>query len=473
MADRRPRPWSSLRVRITVISVVVIGIVLALVGFVTSRWVESTLVSTLDSELRDSAREIAALVEGSENGFGLGDDPRRRGRPDPAFEDLLAVGRTRSLQVIARDGHVIEASQGLSRRRALVTRPTRPITVDPDEQSKPNLRVHAVDLPDGNLLIVTESLRQVDEAASNLASVALPAGVAVTGILAAMIWLVTGRALGPVDALRREVDSISAADALARVSVPRSAELGRLATTMNGMLDRVQRSTEAQRRFVADASHELRSPLAGIRNQLEVNQQHPGVADYAATESEMLVEAERMTVLIDDLLTLARGDRDQLDQSREAVDVDDIIFEQTRSYRSVPNLAIDTEQVSGAQVFANPSDVRRVVRNLLDNAMRHATTKVTVVARERGSLVELVVADDGPGVPGEHAESIFERFTRLDDARARDAGGSGLGLAITRELLARNGATIKLETQAPEGARFLVRFDTNPPSVASPARPDR
>ena len=471
MAEARTGPWSSLRVRITAIAVIAILIVLAFAGFLTSRWVESTLVSSVDSDLRKSATEIGELLRTGSDALGQGQRPPRRDGPQrgerpagPDLEDLLAVQRTRSLQLVNDKGTVIEASQGMSWDTPVVDHPTSPKTLDPREHGsdiKGRLRVHAVRVEGDYLLIIAESLRQVDNSAENLASVAVPAGVVVTILLGSLIWFVTGRALKPVDALRAEVNAISEAGDEARVSVPTTAELGRLASTMNGMLDRVAASSEQQRRFVADASHELRSPLAGIRNQLEVNQQHPDKADFVSTEAEMLVECERMTVLIEDLLTLARGDAAPSATRREPVDLDDIIFDQARSSRRDTDVRIDTERVSGAQVFANPNDVRRVLRNLVDNAIRHAAHTVVITAHESGAAVEMTVADDGPGVPAQHAATIFDRFARLDDARARDAGGSGLGLAITKELLERNGGTVELATRAPEGAKFVVRFEAH------------
>jgi len=271
-------------------------------------------------------------------------------------------------------------------------------------------------------------------------------------------WVVSGRALQPVEAIRQEVEAIGAEDLHRRVPAPDTAdEIGRLARTMNAMLVRLDDATERQRRFVADASHELRSPLTGIRARLEVDLAYPEGADWRATERDVLEDAVRLQHLVDDLLALAASDAAASDRSARApVDLDEIVLSEARRLRSRSEHRIDTAGVSGAQLQGAPDALARAVRNLLDNAARHARSTVTITLRESATAVTLTVTDDGPGIPPEERARIFERFARLDDGRARDVGGTGLGLAITHDIVVSHGGTIEVDN-AP-GARFTVSF---------------
>jgi signal transduction histidine kinase len=222
---------------------------------------------------------------------------------------------------------------------------------------------------------------------------------------------------------------------------------------MNAMLGRLQESAERQRRFVADASHELRSPLARMRAELEVDRAHPGSADPAATSASVLDETVRLQQLVDDLLLLARGDAGALDAVRTApVDVDAVV-ERLVADRREHEPPIDTRGVTPVQLSADEAQLRRAVGNLLDNAVRHARGAVSVTLAERDGDAVLTVADDGPGIPADERERVFERFTRLDDARSAD-GGAGLGLAIARDIAERHGGTLTLE----DGSRFVLRL---------------
>src|SRR5262249_14985673 len=210
----------------------------------------------------------------------------------------------------------------------------------------------------------------------------------------------------------------------------RQDEIGRLARTMNAMLARLEDATDRQRRFVADASHELRSPLTGIRAQLEVDLEHPELADWQATERDVLADALRLQRLVDDLLAIAVVDASSLDAAhRQPVDLDEIVFAEARRIQTRGDITLDTRGVSGAQLDGNLDQLVRVVHNLLDNAARHARSRVVVTLSETSTQVTLRVLDDGPGIPDRDRVRVFERFARLDDARGRDGGGAGLGLA--------------------------------------------
>jgi signal transduction histidine kinase len=229
---------------------------------------------------------------------------------------------------------------------------------------------------------------------------------------------------------------------------------------MNAMLRRLDHATDRQRRFVADASHELRSPLTGIRARLEVDLAHPNGADWQATERDVLDDAIRMQHLVDDLLALAASDASATPAAHEPVDLDEIVLREARRLRSRTAHRIDTSGVSGAQLLGDSGGLSRAVRNLLDNAARHARSTVTVTLSESDTTLELSIADDGPGIPPDQHERVFERFARLDDGRARDDGGTGLGLAITHDVVVAHRGTITVDN-AP-GARFTIRIPLGP-----------
>jgi signal transduction histidine kinase len=299
---------------------------------------------------------------------------------------------------------------------------------------------------------------------------AIPGLVALIGVIA---WGVTGRALRPVETIRAEVTAISHASLDHRVSEPRARdEVGRLARTMNDMLDRLQDASDRQRQFVSDASHELRSPVAAMRATGEVALAHPDATDWPVVVRRMLTEDDRLEQIVGDLVELARGEETELPDT--TVDLDDVTLEEVaRARRS--GVAIKSGAVSAGRVRGSREQLTRVVRNLLDNATRHATAKVRIglgtggemLSDDRashphdaeGASVFLVVEDDGPGIPDEDRERVFERFTRLDEGRARDQGGLGLGLAMVRTIAERHGGSATITDSVDgdfPGARVVV-----------------
>ena len=276
-------------------------------------------------------------------------------------------------------------------------------------------------------------------------------------LVAVLAWLSTGRALRPVGDIRREVEAIGASDLHRRIEVPPTRdEIADLATTMNALLDRLQTGAEAQRRFVADASHELRSPLATLRQYAELASTHPD--DLAPGELAEVVDtaSRRLQTLVDDLLVLATV-AEAGGQQRDEIDLDDLVLTELTAFRSA-GVTIDSASVRATKVAGQERRLSMVVRNLLANAMRHTSTRVRVATgTDRGGAF-LVVADDGPGVPVEERERIFDRFVRLDDGRARDEGGSGLGLAIVAAVVEEAGGTVVVDEAPGGGARFTVRL---------------
>ncbi|WP_217131054.1 cell wall metabolism sensor histidine kinase WalK [Streptomyces sp. AC558_RSS880] len=268
-------------------------------------------------------------------------------------------------------------------------------------------------------------------------------------VVAAVTWLVTGRALRPVEGIRSEMAAITASEDLAR-RVPEPAthdEIARLARTTNETLAALEASVERQRRFVADASHELRSPIASLRTQLEVAAAHPELLDLDGAVEDTV----RLQHLAADLLLLARLDAGERPADAR-VDLSALAREEAAGRTGV---TVDAEPV---EVTGSRGQLGRVLANLLDNGRRHARERVTVTVRREGDRAVLAVADDGEGVAEADRERIFERFVRLDAARSRDDGGAGLGLAIARDVAVRHGGTLTAGAAPAGGALFELRL---------------
>ncbi|NED06455.1 HAMP domain-containing protein [Streptomyces sp. SID6648] len=273
-------------------------------------------------------------------------------------------------------------------------------------------------------------------------------------VVAGVTWLVTRRALRPVEGIRQEMAAITASEDLARrVPEPDSRdEIAALARTTNETLTVLEASVERQRRFVADASHELRSPIASLRTQLEVAEAHPELLDLPGAVADTV----RLQVLAADLLLLARLDAGEK-PGGGTVELGALVREEV-SQRTGDRIAVAVEVPEGGAFEVNGSrgQLSRVIGNLLDNAQRHAEGSVAVSVAADGRGVRVEVRDDGAGVPEDERERIFERFVRLDDARSRDDGGAGLGLAIARDVAARHGGTLTVHRADGGGAAFRL-----------------
>ncbi|WP_369814217.1 sensor histidine kinase [Marmoricola sp. Leaf446] len=266
------------------------------------------------------------------------------------------------------------------------------------------------------------------------------------------------RALRPVERIRQEVEQITGDRLDRRVPEPPSRdEVHRLAHTMNGMLARLQAAQERQRQFVGDASHELRSPLAGIRQTAEVARAHPGAMPEGELADAVLEESVRMQRLVEQLLLLTRADEAAVAAQRREVDLDDLVLTEARRVRRT-GLDVDGSGIATARVRGDETALAQVVRNLVDNAARHATSRIGLGVREDAGTAEVVVDDDGGGIAPADRDRVFERFVRLDESRARDDGGSGLGLSIVREIVRVHGGTVEIGTSPWGGARFTVRL---------------
>jgi signal transduction histidine kinase len=303
---------------------------------------------------------------------------------------------------------------------------------------------------------------EATQALTVLLGVGLPLLLLVVG---ATTWRLVGGALAPVDAIRAEVDAISAAALHRRVPLPATRdEIDRLAATMNRMLDRLERVRVRERGFIADASHELRSPIAAIRQHAEVALAHPDRTSTADLARVAHAESLRMQALVDDLLLLARADEEGLRRSRVPVDLDDLVFAEGVRLRGEAAVTLDTSAVSPVRVEGDPAGLGRMLRNLVDNAARHAAGRVALALAERDGRAVIHVDDDGPGIPLADRKRVFDRFVRLDESRSRAVGGSGLGLAIVAEIVAAHGGDVAVVDGPLGGARFTVRLPVRAPS---------
>ncbi len=310
----------------------------------------------------------------------------------------------------------------------------------------------------GVTLATAASLDDVSDTIATTRTLFWFVGPALVALVAGLAWLLAGRALRPVHAVTSRVASIGSHSLHERVPVPASSdEIAELARTMNGMLARLERATTASRRLVSDASHELRTPVTVMRTELEVARRTPG-NEWDATGAVLEEELDRLQGLVDDLLLLARGDERSL--AAADVDVVDLAQEAAARRRAVP---VDVAAERPAVVRSDPGALRRAIDHLVANAARHATSRVLVTVTTDGGLGVVHVDDDGPGIPPSARARAVERFVRLDEGRARDAGGAGLGLAIASEVAAGQGGGLELGDGPLGGARVTLRL----PSVLS------
>jgi signal transduction histidine kinase len=433
------------------------------------------VLATLVAAIAVGVSAVALLVVLRHSLERAGDDAAKTRAQDLAtlattgtLPELLTVPNDEDVaQVVDASGAVLAGSAGHTGRAIATFAPegeapvVRTVRDVPDDNELTDFRVWAQHAGTRNgpaTVYIGTSLESVNETIATVRRVLLLILPPLLALLAIASWVLVGRALRPVEAIRAEVADISGRALDRRVPVPPSQdEIGRLASTMNEMLDRLQAASERQRKFVADASHELQSPIAALRTQLEVALAQPATTDWSATSSDLLAESRHMERLIRDLLFLARADGEESVRRIEPVDLDDIVLEEATRLQSTARVGVDASGVSAAPLCGNRDELTRLVRNLLENAEHHAESRVRIRLSAEGHEINLVVEDDGPGVPLAERERIFQRFARLDEARSRHNGGTGLGLAIVKEITERHGGTVCVETAA-RGARFAVRL---------------
>ncbi len=451
-------PSLTIRTRTVAAACLVVAVALIVTALLVNVVLRRTLEANVVNTARERAEEVALLMQETRLPAILPDS----GEKGAVVQVVDGTGRN-----LAASAQVVQGSRLSHLRPALgssqsETKSMLPITGD---QLGDPFRILAfgAQTKDGPITVyVGVSLDSVEEsvaAVRHILRIVLPALLAISGITS---WYVVARALRPVDAITNQVTDIGEGDLARRVPEPRTDdEIGRLARAMNLMLNRLESSAERQRRFAADVSHELQSPLASSLADLEVALAYPDATQWTETAAGVMADNQRMSRLVADLLFLAKSDDSASPAPRRPVDLDDIVLHEVARWRTRVEVAFDVSGVSPLEVVANAEQITRVVRNLLDNAVGYATSAVVVTLSSNSTHAVLVIADDGPGVPVEDGHRIFERFTRLDESRSRNTGGSGLGLAIAREIIERHGGTIVAEPST-VGARLVVRLPRSP-----------
>ncbi|MGW4716901.1 sensor histidine kinase [Nocardia sp. NPDC004260] len=484
MPERAGRAWwRSVRVRTTVAATVVVAVALTAAGLAVLAVLRHNLVHSAQMRAEATAHDVA-------NQLATGTDLTRLRLPDaenapvqvvsldrrvlaadddlagkPPMADFAPYSKLSEDEEEGDDEHEDEHEENGDGDEILSHSPDATtadaefgdvrLTVDKDDGPHPfRVAALAVTLRGGQPATVYagSSLETADSAVADARQAMLIGLPPLLLVVALVTWLVTRRALRPVEAIRRQLAEIMDGDLSRRVPEPGSRdEIGRLASTTNATLAALEESTERQRRFIADAAHELRSPIASLRTQLEVAQAHPDLLELDG----LIGDTIRLEHLAADLLLLARldaGEQPRADRVDLTVLVREELEHRVRD-RVAVRIATPKEPVA---VTGSRTQLARVLGNLVDNAQRHAANTVDVaVDHDADGRVVLSVTDDGPGVPPADRDRIFQRFVRLDDARSRDEGGAGLGLAIVRDVVERHGGAIHVTDGAP-GARFVV-----------------
>ncbi|NUP78676.1 MAG: HAMP domain-containing protein [Nonomuraea sp.] len=444
MADS-PLVWwrrQGLRFRLTAAAAAVLALALALSA--------SVLLSVLDRALIDSVDESTAQQAQS---VRVAADAGTLTSPITTHDGTI-------VQVVDASGRITHVTYGTdrmvplldARARAAVLREGRATFLDGRPYAIPGpLRVVVIRADHGQTVLAARPIGEIQTSLGIAGRVLLVGTPALVVLLAVASWLMIGRTLRPIASLRRVAADITHTARSRRLPVPQSRdEVYALATTLNGMLARLEEAEQRQRALVSDAAHELRSPLASIRLQLEVALGHPEGQDWTETAEGVLEDAMRLSRLAEDLLALARLDeRGGVPGRSEPVNLDEVVRQVAERYGEARLTVCDPVVVRGDAL-----DLSRVLTNLMDNAVRHTSSKVEVALTADGVLT---VTDDGPGIPEQDRERVFNRFTRLDSGRSRDEGGAGLGLAIVRETVRAHGGTVVLEDAAP-GLRAVVRL---------------
>jgi len=461
----------SVRVRLTVAVTLIFAVTLSAAAYILVHQVQATLIEDVRSRNDTVAQAVSRLLS---NGSVSVESLRANSFEVPqdvasAYDQqMLNEGITQSYIFVQGSGlNTADSSPTLFERlRSFLGADTStpqplfgktvPSALPPDRFAVSTLTINTRTGP--VLLSVASPLDSINRTVSRLKAAlffAVPGLILAVGL---MTWFMTGRVLRPVTAITGRVNEITGSTLDERVPVPPTDdEIAELAQTMNAMLDRLESSADRQRRFMSDASHELRSPVASIRLQLETALMDPST-DWPAVAQTVLGEDARLESLVSNLLALTRLE-EGVRRPHVEVDLDEIVLEQTRRPFRVP---VDRRGVGAGRVMGVPTELASVVRNLVDNAARHAATEVRVMLGATGGVVRLTVIDDGPGVPVDMREKVFERFARLSEARTRDAGGAGLGLALTKRIVEAHGGTIHIEDAPLQGASFVVELPAAP-----------
>ncbi len=439
-----------IRARLTLASAGVVAVILVLAGvFVYARF-ESDLRATVDAGLRSRADALLSSSDG----------------PTLPTAGLIETDEAFA-QILASDGAVLGSTPGVTgpviRPRDITSATFAEADVGTVEEIAP-ARVLLVPLDEARVLLVGASLDDQQEALGRLAASLLIGGPAALALVVAVVWLIVGAALRPVEAMRSEAAAISASEPGRRLPVTGTDdELARLGRTLNAMLGRLEAALERERRFVDDASHELRTPVANLKAELDLALRRSRTTEeLEAALRSASDETDRLVRLAEDLLVLARAEGGKLPVRQERVDVGALVRDIVGAFAgraSERAISLDHRAADGVGANLDPLRIRQAVGNLLDNALRHTPPggRVSVGLSKRDGEVAISVADSGPGFSPTLLGSAFEPFSRDDAARTRADGGTGLGLTIVRAIALAHGGSVEARN-TDNGAEVVLRF---------------
>ena len=457
---RRWQAWTlHRRVLVASAAAVTFVIVLGVAAYATA--LDRVLFSAAQDAARVQAAEVASVINDGEQPAAT------------ALRDIPSQGSL--LQVLDADGRVVTSSEQALSLSAITSLRPAPGAIDvdqvagiPGELGEPYaIVVEGARDPSGAAYVVVVGT-PLDVEAKTVRTATILLALGASALLALLLFLISRavqQALRPVERIRSEVARITRVRGRGHITVPPTGdEIARLAETMNLMLARLEQSDATTRRFISDASHELRSPLATIRAAIEVSP--AGTSHPDPTRDEVIHgEALRMQRLVDDLLTLAKAD-DGLPLSLEEVDVDDLVEAEVRRLRATGDVPV-VATIAAARVQGDRVQLSQALRNLVDNAARHTEGGVQLSVSSMADDVVVTVDNDGPPISVDRREQVFDRFARLEESRERDSGGSGLGLAIVRTIVTAHGGTVRA-TQTPGGqCRFEISLPAAGPPVAA------
>ena len=476
---RTPLSLWSLRNRLILASVVLASFAIIASDFAANAALRTYLISQVDDQLINISNTSLNRLDRAGIAPLEADD---KNSPFKILEPLRGVPTATSITLLDIDGNLIGQVGGeLGGKNFAVTGlkiaevsqyKNRPFTIE-GKDGEPDIRALAQMLPTGmGSVIVADSLEKVDKTLSQLRFLFLILGlIALTAIALAARWIIA-LGLKPLEAVEDTAEAIAAGDLSARLPAAKpDTEVGRLTTSLNTMLARIEESFTARvesenklRRFVADASHELRTPLTAIRGFAELHRQGAVVGEEKTEELINRIEKEsvRMSSLVEDLLLLARLDQSR-ELAKEPVDLNTLITEAVASARAAgPNHPIEIKlEASEIFVLGDSQRIHQVIANLLANARTHTPngTEISITAMQGVSETTIAVSDKGPGLSKADQDRIFERFYRADPSRVRNSGeGSGLGLSIVDAVMKAHGGYVSVKSEVGRGATFTLHF---------------
>ena len=459
-----------LKTRLTLWYVTLFALILGMWGFGIVALVRANLYSGIDRSLESRATQIAATLSAPKHGkFAEVSDATA---VNTVREQTVAQLLTNTGDVIAHAGSTVASGQVLAPEdlvtRALTTSSAKMGTVVVGEK---RFRLLVTPLPGtAQLILVGAGTESADDAVARLILVMLLTGPLALIAAGAGGWFLARRALAPLAEMTATAAEIGINRLDERVPVPEGGdELAALAVTLNKMLARLEEGVDDKRRLVADASHELQTPLAVMRTELDVSLGSPNLGAEAIEVLESArEETDRMTRIVRNLLTLARFDEGTIQLLLKPINLGALAHDAAESLKMLGReRGVDiTVEGDDIVVLADPEYIRLVVVNLIENAVKHSGegTTVHVLLETAGDEVRLSITDTGPGIPEEDQPHVFDRFYRVDRARSKKSGGSGLGLAISREIVEAHDGRVELKSKLGTGSTFRIILPVVPPA---------